>query len=305
MASGKKHAGRAPIPGAHWLLVDLEATCVVERIDVEFESAFARDYTLKGRSKSGAWVSLAVGASAVESRPSKQRILHRLASNSMVPVDHQIGHRAAGGRGGDSVYELVFGWSLGKAADFDEDARDACGSKEGMMGVLEKPPLLPGARFVSCPAVSRSVPLLVASKACLSFAQVNADRQRPQARHALCRRDVGRRARQLRRLPLVRRPSSSRSRRSRRQSTSELPDGRGKWWNKMLKTKAVAALKGKGKKLMPGEHRAGATPRWTSVRRCSRGSSSRPDPPTAPRTRLGREPQLACCPNGDKSGGSA
>ena len=26
------------------------------------------------------------------------------------------------------------------------------------------------------------------------------------------------------------------------------------WWNKMLKTKAVAALKGKGKKLMPGEH---------------------------------------------------
>ena len=35
---------------------------------------------------------------------------------------------------------------------------------------------------------------------------------------------------------------------------SELPDGLGKWWNKMLKTKAVAALKGKGKKLMPGEH---------------------------------------------------
>ena len=35
---------------------------------------------------------------------------------------------------------------------------------------------------------------------------------------------------------------------------SELPDGLGKWWNRMLKTKAVAALKGKGKKLMPGEH---------------------------------------------------
>ena len=35
---------------------------------------------------------------------------------------------------------------------------------------------------------------------------------------------------------------------------SELPDGLGKWWNKMLQTKAVAALKGKGKKLMPGEH---------------------------------------------------
>ena len=35
---------------------------------------------------------------------------------------------------------------------------------------------------------------------------------------------------------------------------SELPDGLGKWWNMMLKTKAVAALKGKGKKLMPGEH---------------------------------------------------
>ena len=62
-----KNMQGAPIPGAHWLLVDLEATCVVERIDVEFESAFARDYTLKGRSKSGAWVSLAVGASAVGS----------------------------------------------------------------------------------------------------------------------------------------------------------------------------------------------------------------------------------------------
>ena len=35
---------------------------------------------------------------------------------------------------------------------------------------------------------------------------------------------------------------------------SELPAGLGAWWNKMLKTKAVAALKGKGKKLMPGEH---------------------------------------------------
>ena len=35
---------------------------------------------------------------------------------------------------------------------------------------------------------------------------------------------------------------------------SELPDGLGAWWNKMLKTKAVHALKGKGKKLMPGEH---------------------------------------------------
>ena len=33
-----------------------------------------------------------------------------------------------------------------------------------------------------------------------------------------------------------------------------MPDGLGAWWNKMLKTKAVAALKGKGKKLMPGEH---------------------------------------------------
>ena len=30
--------------------------------------------------------------------------------------------------------------------------------------------------------------------------------------------------------------------------------GLGAWWNRMLKTKAVAALKGKGKELMPGEH---------------------------------------------------
>jgi hypothetical protein len=34
---------------------------------------------------------------------------------------------------------------------------------------------------------------------------------------------------------------------------SEYPAGLGKWWNKMLATKAVTALKGKGRQLMPGE----------------------------------------------------
>ena len=106
-----KNMQGAPIPGTHWLLVDLEATCVVERIDVEFESAFARDYTLRGRSKSGAWVSLAVGASAVESRPAKQRVLHRLASNSMAPVDQvRLDIARPGTRWGTSVWELdIFG----------------------------------------------------------------------------------------------------------------------------------------------------------------------------------------------------
>ena len=33
---------------------------------------------------------------------------------------------------------------------------------------------------------------------------------------------------------------------------SELPDGLGAWWNKMLKTKAVAALKGKGTNVLGG-----------------------------------------------------
>ena len=110
-----KNMQGAPIPGAHWLLVDLEATCVVERIDVEFESAFARDYQLKGRSKGGAWVSLAVGASAVESRPSKQRILHRLSSNSMAPVDRvRLDIARPGTRWGTSVWELdVFGTCAG------------------------------------------------------------------------------------------------------------------------------------------------------------------------------------------------
>jgi len=110
-----KNMQGAPIPGAHWLLVDLEATCVVERIDVEFESAFARDYQLKGRSKGGAWVNLAVGASAVESRPAKQRILHRLASNSMAPVDKvRLDIARPGTRWGTSVWELdIFGTCAG------------------------------------------------------------------------------------------------------------------------------------------------------------------------------------------------
>ena len=110
-----KNMQGAPIPGAHWLLVDLEATCVVERIDIEFESAFARDYTLKGRSKSGAWVNLAVGASAVESRPAKQRILHHLSSNSMAPVDQiKLDIARPGTRWGTSVWELdIFGTCAG------------------------------------------------------------------------------------------------------------------------------------------------------------------------------------------------
>ena len=105
----------APTPGPHWLLVELEQKCVVERIDVEFESAYARDYALKGRTRDGGWVTLAVGVSAVESRPAKQRVLHRLASQAMAPIDQvRLDIARPGTQWGTSVWELdVFGTCTG------------------------------------------------------------------------------------------------------------------------------------------------------------------------------------------------
>jgi hypothetical protein len=110
-----KNMQGAPIPGPHWLLVELEQRCVVERIDVEFESAYARDYALKGRTRDGGWVTLAVGVSAVESRPAKQRVLHRLASQAMAPVDQvKLEIARPGTQWGTSVWELdVFGMCAG------------------------------------------------------------------------------------------------------------------------------------------------------------------------------------------------
>ena len=106
-----KNMQGAPIPGPHWLLVDLAQTCVVERIDVEFKSAYARDYTLKGRTRDGGWVTLAVGRSAVESRLAKQHVLHRLASQAQAPVDQvRLDLARPGTRWGTSVWALdVFG----------------------------------------------------------------------------------------------------------------------------------------------------------------------------------------------------
>ena len=106
-----KNMQGAPIPGPHWLLVDLAQTCVVERISIEFETAYARDYTLKGRTRDGGWVTLAVGFSAVESRPAKQHVLHRLASQAQAPVDQvRLEIAQPGTRWGTSVWALdVFG----------------------------------------------------------------------------------------------------------------------------------------------------------------------------------------------------
>ena len=101
MASGKKHAGRAPSP-APLVVGGPRATCVVERIDVELIGV-REELSLKGG------VKRRLGqpgrrASAVESRPSKQRILHRLASELRWRRSTRFDWTSRGpGRGGTNV----------------------------------------------------------------------------------------------------------------------------------------------------------------------------------------------------------
>ena len=75
----------APIPGAHWVEIDLERRCSVTRVIIDWEKAHATRYTVKGRSAGEAahaeTTTLAVGEKArVEKFTSskRQHVIHDL-----------------------------------------------------------------------------------------------------------------------------------------------------------------------------------------------------------------------------------
>jgi hypothetical protein len=104
----------APIPGPHWLEIDLGAACVVESVEIDFETAYSKDYVLYGLAAAGTWARLAVGADAEEARPAKQHVRHRLRVTERAPVTRvKMDIRRPATRWGTSV------WAL--------DVRGACG----------------------------------------------------------------------------------------------------------------------------------------------------------------------------------
>jgi hypothetical protein len=73
--------GGTPIPGEHWVEVDLERPVDVERVVLIWESAFATRYTIRGRLYEDAgWASIALGADAAEPRRDAQHIVHVLTA---------------------------------------------------------------------------------------------------------------------------------------------------------------------------------------------------------------------------------
>ena len=99
------------IPGPHFLEVDLEATCVIDRVVVDYEKAYAKDYAVMGLAPSGGWAKLAAGRDAAEARPADQHIVHTLAvpsSAAFTKIKLDVVRPAA--RWGVSVWELsVYG----------------------------------------------------------------------------------------------------------------------------------------------------------------------------------------------------
>ena len=95
------------IPGPHFLEVDLEATCVIDRVVVDYEKAYAKDYAVMGLAPSGGWAKLAAGRDAAEARPADQHIVHTLAvpsSAAFTKIKLDVVRPAA--RWGVSVWEL-------------------------------------------------------------------------------------------------------------------------------------------------------------------------------------------------------
>ena len=96
------------IPGPHFVQVDLEAACAVDRVVVDFETAYAKDYEVLGLSPGGDWVRLAAGAAAAETRPAKQHVVHTLAVSTDVPVAQvKVDIRRPATQWGVSIWELA------------------------------------------------------------------------------------------------------------------------------------------------------------------------------------------------------
>jgi hypothetical protein len=71
-----------PLPGEHWLEVDLGAPHSLARVLIDFEKAFAVSYTVQSRLTQGeggeAWGTVAEGSAAAQTEASEMHIIHEL-----------------------------------------------------------------------------------------------------------------------------------------------------------------------------------------------------------------------------------
>jgi allantoicase len=85
-----------PIPGEHWLVVDLGAPCALSHFLIDFEKAHAEQYTVQSAlaySEGGGaaqWVDVAAGSAARETGRSDQHIVHELPASSARAVGRWV-----------------------------------------------------------------------------------------------------------------------------------------------------------------------------------------------------------------------
>lgn len=69
-----------PIPGEHWVQVDLERASDVDRVVLVFETAFSKRYTIQARLyEDSGWATVGTSDNAVNVRRSAQQVVHDVA----------------------------------------------------------------------------------------------------------------------------------------------------------------------------------------------------------------------------------
>jgi hypothetical protein len=103
-----KNMQGVPIPGPHWIEVDLERACKVFKVLVDYETAYSADYAVFGRNIDEGWISLADSKKGLLTlKPTNQHIVHELATDSSVSVRNvKLSIRSIATRWGVSVWRF-------------------------------------------------------------------------------------------------------------------------------------------------------------------------------------------------------
>ena len=72
-----------PLPGEHWLEVDLGAPCSLSHVLIDFEKAYSDRYTVQSRLTQGdSWSEVAVGSAAAQTSASDTHVIHELPARA-------------------------------------------------------------------------------------------------------------------------------------------------------------------------------------------------------------------------------
>jgi hypothetical protein len=72
-----------PLPGEHWLEVDLGAPCSLSHVLIDYEKAYADSYTVQGRlTQDETWSEVAVGSAAAQTSASDMHVIHELPARA-------------------------------------------------------------------------------------------------------------------------------------------------------------------------------------------------------------------------------